>query len=801
MTRPTRILIGVLGTFLFLLILAVIVVKVVFTRERVLAVLTPQLERVVDRPVGIADAGITLWNGIGIRLERLTFGSPPGFAQEPMLSVGTLDIKARFWPLLSGRVVIDRIVLAEPYVLVEFDGDGRSNFDGLLKSGTPTDTILAGSDREKLSVATVLIQDARLAWRDKRAARWIDLYGADAELHVDAASRENPAFIASLVFDSLMLFQGERRTALRVGRPSLYLDGSWNRSSRTLILDSTVAEWWGARLTAAGQIRFLPSLYEVGFNARLGSVRVKELIREIHSAFPLPKLEDLTASMSGSFEARFVWPMPENTIPEWQGRFELVDLRWPLPQTGAVVSIPRVEIHGGDRSVSWSATGGQITGGAFSTSGTIDQLFHGEQTFSARLQANMPLEGTRGLLPEAWRSSLAGTLDLDLTGFGTADRWEEMNVNGRVNSERLMLSDADWEFDSVSMALDCRLTGHSLQLSRCDWVAGDSRGALTGRIEEIIPAVLSGFTAPDVPHGQFDIVCPYLNLDRIIGDDQSATGVDTSSGPAERIPHLSINGNLTADTLIYNGLTISAARSPYVYKDRVFSLTPISGQVFGGTIGGRLDWNLNTWPQPEFFTSLSADGVEANDFFSRYFGWAGGIYGQMSLSGEFSGRGRIARQILPTLIARGRLDLSSARLESAPLLAGIGKALRVEGLDRPRSLRDLRLPFRVEDGRVITDELRINWDDVAYSARGSLGLDQSLSYQVTATTKNSRAPRVFQGVGVKFAVTGTVADPAVTVDAAGTARGLLDNVVKETKDTLQKTLDQKFKDFFAPRKP
>jgi hypothetical protein len=54
---------------------------------------------------------------------------------------------------------------------------------------------------------------------------------------------------------------------------------------------------------------------------------------------------------------------------------------------------------------------------------------------------------------------------------------------------------------------------------------------------------------------------------------------------------------------------------------------------------------------------------------------------------------------------------------------------------------------------------------------------------------------------MKFAVTGTVTDPAVTMDAAGTARGLLDNVVKETKDTLEKTLDRKFKDFFAPRKP
>jgi hypothetical protein len=218
-------------------------------------------------------------------------------------------------------------------------------------------------------------------------------------------------------------------------------------------------------------------------------------------------------------------------------------------------------------------------------------------------------------------------------------------------------------------------------------------------------------------------------------------------------------------------------------------------------LNGRLDWNLNTWPQPEFSTSLSADGIESNDFFTRYFGWAGGVLGQMSISGEFSGRGRQASNILPTLLARGRIDLTGARVESAPLLAHIGRSLGISGLDRPRTIRDLRLPFRIENGRVVTDEIKVTWDEVAYTARGSFGLDHTLSYSVTAKSTSDQAPRIVKGTGLRFSVTGNVTEPVVNIDASGTAQEVLDNAIDQAKDTLQKSLEEKLQDILTPRKP
>ncbi|HWO55963.1 MAG TPA: AsmA family protein [bacterium] len=798
MTKSARLVVGIVGVLAFLALLALVVVKFVFTKERVLAMLTPQLERVIDRPVTIADAGITLWGGIGVRLDGVTVGNAAGFSREPMLSLQRLDIKARFWPLLRGHVVIDRIVLDQPYALIELSEDGRSNFAGMIKTDAAPDSGMAPADGQPLKVARIIIVDAGLGWRDRRDALWIDLFGADAEINLDAARPGFLAFDAQTVFDSLFL-QGHRRFSIRAGQPSLAVRGSWDRTSRTLTVDSAATEWWGARINAAGRVQILPSLYDVAFNARLGAVRVEELIREIDAAFPLPKLAGLTARMSGDIEARFVWPLPDNTAPEWQGRFEVTDLRWPLPETGVEVAIPRVQLHGSDRSVSWSVAAGQITGGTFATSGTIDRLFLTEPTFSALLKADVPLEGMKGLLPAAWRSSIAGAVRIDLNGFGQLDDWRNLHVTGEVASDRLRIVDADWDFDSLVISADCRLTGHGVQLDRCDWTAGASRGQLNGQIESLLPAVLNDYATPDVPHGRIDVSGPRIDLDALIGDETSAP--DTLTGDPEKIPLMSISGTLRADTVIYNGLLLTAIEAPYEYRDRVLSLAPIRGELYGGLLGGRLDWNLNSWPAPEFFASLSADNIEAEAFAARYLGWVGGVSGLMTVSGEFNGRGREAEQILPTLIAQGKVDLSGARLEAAPLLGRIGAALGISGLDRPRSLRDLRVPFRIENGRIITDELRVTFDDVQYTARGSYGLDHSLHYSVSARAVGANAPRLIPETGLRFSLTGTVTAPEVRIDAAGTARDVVDDLVGRAKDTLQKRFDEKLRDLFKPQKP
>ena len=121
MSRPMKIGLWVVAIFLGLMLAAVIVVKIVFTKERILAMLTPRIEEAVNRPVSIGDAGISLVGGIGVWLGDVTVDNREGFSPEPFLTIHKLEFKARFWPLLAGRVELDRVVLNYPSLLLEYD--------------------------------------------------------------------------------------------------------------------------------------------------------------------------------------------------------------------------------------------------------------------------------------------------------------------------------------------------------------------------------------------------------------------------------------------------------------------------------------------------------------------------------------------------------------------------------------------------------------------------------------------------------------------------------------------------------
>ncbi|MEW5701753.1 MAG: AsmA family protein [Candidatus Zixiibacteriota bacterium] len=807
MKRSLRILILVVGVLVFLAVLAIIVAKFVFTKQRILALLSPRIEAMLHRPVRIDDAGITFWGGIGVRLTGITIGNRPGFSQQPFLSVEALDVKARFWPLLVGRAEVDHVRMEHPAVTIEYDAMGGSNLDGLLATSTSTpgepaqvaDSLAAS----RLFVQHVIIAGGRFSLRDARVPRRLDAGGLNVDLRLSppVESQELP-FAIGVSFDSLEFVQKDRHWSITSGDPRCLLSGEWNRRSGSLRADSLALRWWGVTVLAQGSMRSNPGLREIEVNARLLPTPVQDILPEIQRLRPMPLLAGLEATAQGSAEATFVWPLPQGRLPEWRMVLDLSDLAWTLPGNPPPMTASRVELRGGGQTISWAVTAGRFGDGTFATTGTVDQVFTGQRTLSGRLEADMPVSGLEALMPSAHGLSTAGRIKADITGFADLAAWQTAQFTGHLTSDRLAVTDTAWTVDSVAAALDIELAGADIAIRRCDWRAGDSHGAMTGQIADVVPCVLSRFKSPDVPRAELTITCGRLDLDQMIGEEPPPSDVGSAVAVALAVPPVVANGEVSSDTVIYSGLTLTQVRSQLQLKNNVLILDPIDGEVLGGHLLGSLVWDISTWPDPVFRTSLRADSIETNDLLARYFGWAGGVFGQAAFQGEFSGHGRYARDILPALTAAGSLDLSSGRLEAAPLLAKIGEQIGIKGLDRPRSIRDLGLPFRIASGQIITDRLTFTTDEAQYSATGSFGFDHTLDYKVKITPCESAGmPRSLAGAGVKFDLGGTVAEPIVRVDLRETGQTVLKNLREAASDTLRKGIDKALKNLLKGPKP
>jgi len=110
----------------------------------------------------------TYWDGLnpgvrvqGLRVQSATTGQQAIRLKEMRLSLG-------WWPLLTGRIEINSLVLVEPRLTLERQADGQLRISGLEAAATPTSTD-ADFSQLLLSQKQMVIENGELMWLDRRA--------------------------------------------------------------------------------------------------------------------------------------------------------------------------------------------------------------------------------------------------------------------------------------------------------------------------------------------------------------------------------------------------------------------------------------------------------------------------------------------------------------------------------------------------------------------------------------------------------------------------------------------------------
>ncbi len=131
------------------------------------------------------DIGISVVPWLGLELDDVRLANAEGFGETPLASIRHLRIRVEFWPLFSRRLVMDTLTLDGLSLDLATDAQGRTNWDGLL-SRTPSgdqdapDGTGQGDDADgarsippelaALALGGIVVDDARLSWRDERSS-------------------------------------------------------------------------------------------------------------------------------------------------------------------------------------------------------------------------------------------------------------------------------------------------------------------------------------------------------------------------------------------------------------------------------------------------------------------------------------------------------------------------------------------------------------------------------------------------------------------------------------------------------
>src|SRR4051794_28852083 len=71
---------------------------------------------------------LSLLPTLAVELNQVSFAGPPGARTAEMAQLSKLELELKPWPLLSGEVEIDKLVLREPRIALEVDAQGRPNW-------------------------------------------------------------------------------------------------------------------------------------------------------------------------------------------------------------------------------------------------------------------------------------------------------------------------------------------------------------------------------------------------------------------------------------------------------------------------------------------------------------------------------------------------------------------------------------------------------------------------------------------------------------------------------------------------
>ena len=162
--RAVRVLAIAVGLVLVLLAALPFLVSLDSVRARVVSA----AEAALHRKVEAGALRLQVFSGLGAGVERVVVHNRKGWESPALLTADRISVKVAFWPLLSRRVEVRRVVLDGATVTIERNPQGALNIDDFLSaSGRPSEGAKPATAAAFL-VSNLEVSRARLQFRDRR---------------------------------------------------------------------------------------------------------------------------------------------------------------------------------------------------------------------------------------------------------------------------------------------------------------------------------------------------------------------------------------------------------------------------------------------------------------------------------------------------------------------------------------------------------------------------------------------------------------------------------------------------------
>eukprot|EP01089_Gocevia_fonbrunei_P018074 TRINITY_DN6034_c0_g1_i6.p1 TRINITY_DN6034_c0_g1~~TRINITY_DN6034_c0_g1_i6.p1 ORF type:complete len:915 (+),score=247.45 TRINITY_DN6034_c0_g1_i6:1066-3810(+) len=822
----------------FLVIILLLVAAPFFLKGKIAGIIKEKVNNSINATFDFSEADLTLFSSFPnatVTLDNITLINKAPFEGDTLFASDRVSLDMSIKELFkdaSEPIAIKSLVLDGPRINIKVDKEENANYDIAVEDGSSPNNAADTASSESsfnLSMESYAINNAAIKYDDLSSGMSFAVIEmnhsgkGDLSLENSELDTETSGWV-SFVMDSTQ-YLNKNPVQLKA-----LIGVDLKESKYTFLKNEAMVNQLA--LVFDGFVKLNEDNQEVNISFKTPSSDFKNFLAVIPEAYS----KDIAqVSTTGNFTVagEFKGIVDDDHIPQFKIDInsENASFKYPdLPKAVRNVFID-TEISNNtgiteDTFVDIRKLSFMIDEDKFNMEAKISDLM-GNTKVNAKIDGKMNLANISKAYPVPADLNLKGILIADIsTAFDMASI-ENKRYENTKTAGNLKLSDFEYKSEEFPNPIILKSTSvtfnpTTVALNNLAGATGRTDFEASGTINNLLGFMFNNeniegnFTLKSNTFAVNDFMVAETSE---VGDGSDKEAATTSTEEKIKIPSfLDCTINASANTVIYDNLTLKDVKGTLVIRDEKAILSNMTSSIFDGKLA--LNGEVSTKEAtPTFAMKLGmnsfkiAETFNALEMFRTLAPIAKILQGTLNSDVQISGSlkddftpnlNTISGNILAELLT-DKIDA-----ESAPLLTALDSKLNFLELDK-LNLKDLKTALSFEDGVVKVKPFSIKYQDFAINVSGSHTFDQKLNYAATIEVPakylgkdiNSIIARIDEKslenltIPVTANIGGGYTSPTVTTDLTSGIKNLTAQLVEIEKQKLINKGKDKAKDFIG----
>ena len=797
-SRKGKIWLTIVSIPVILLIAGAIALKVIFTGERLKAMIIPRAQEFTGRQVAIGDVSLSIFPSIALKLEDVSIANPrgEGFSPDPFLTLDVLRLDVKLLPLLRSRVEVTALELQRPHLLLEINAENQANYalstapvtprapgeggEGRKPEGThaPSGGEAPEGDRyapkpAEQSLGALLISNFHVEGgsvdyinhKDNSATRIHELsvalnLGSEGNNIILTGSAESDSVSYGTV-DEPMLGGLHIRVEQKI---------TYDQSGDILVFDRGRFVLQDIPLSLSGKVSHLRTTPVLDLIVASDSLNIADLLSLVPKEY-MKKAEGVTGKGIARIHVAITGSVSASSSADFAGTIAARDAsiqypRLPKPITGITILADFTRSKG-KQQLHVDNLNAKLGGGTLHMAMTLSDF--NDPLLDLSASGSLRLLELADYYPLEKGTELGGDMSLDVHAAGRVNAPRSMRASGSMTL-------ADVSVKTASAANPIRKLNGTLTFDndaagtkKLSLLIGQSDLTLSCTVKNYLSLLFADKNAPPC-NAAMTLQSNHLYSSDLTGGGQHAGAPSGPSGggaqgtaapPSPKstpglqtklpqaggkaafpLPPIDINADATIGTLTLEKFEFTNIRGSMRISKGVVSMQNLALNGFGGGIVSNGALDLNKPERPTFDLKLNLNGVEANTLLSRFSSFGQRLSGALTTSTSLKGALNDTLGLVPeTLQGGGKVGVKNGTLKGFKVNQSIASTLKLPDLETIQ-FKDWTNEFTVQNGRLVLKDLTITATTGQYVVNGSQGLDGSLDYHMALYLPESAGPKL-----------------------------------------------------------